>query len=180
MVAKDGFELVAVRLLEIAEQDTLVGREPERWLEGTADFSQGRFESVRAVVFDAAIFDVESVEPEAVALGVPAHAVDVVFDLHWLGRLKLVAVVLFDFLFESIESPIVDEVFESGDFSIGSIAEVALYFDDRSGDVDDLVGVDVTHGSANGGESFFCAGRGAEPAADDHVVADDLEVFADG
>ena len=143
-----------------------------------ADFAQRRFEPHRSVVFDAAVFDVQAVEPAAVALLVPAHAVVEAVDANRPQRRERVAEVLFDLGAEAVEAPVVDQILHAGDFAVGPVAEIALHFHDRDAQIDDAVGVDVAHRQRDGGECFLRAGRDAEAAADEHVVADDVPVLA--
>ena len=75
MAAENFFEAVAVFRADVAEDDALMGSEPKRGPECFADFSEGRFQLHFGRVFDAAVFDVEAVEQQRVALLVPTHAV---------------------------------------------------------------------------------------------------------
>ena len=106
-------------------------REPQRRPERFADFAEGRFQPHCVGVFDAAVLDIEAVEPAAVALLVPAHAVVEAVDADRLRRCERVAEVFFDLVFEAVEAPIVNQVLHAGDFAIGTVAEIALHFDDR-------------------------------------------------
>ena len=94
------------------------------------------------------------------------------------GGCERVAEILFDLVAEAVEAPIVNEVLHAGDFAVGAVAEVALHFDDRDAQIDDAVGIDVAQRQGDGREGFLGAGRNAEAAADEHVVADDVPVLA--
>ena len=142
-----------------------------------ADFAEGRFQLHGFGVFDAAVLDVEAVEPLAVALLVPAHAVVEAVHADGSQRFERIAEVLFDFAAEAVDAPIVNEVLHAGDFAVGPVAEVALHFHDRNAQIDHARGVDVAHRNRDGGKCFLGAGRDAEAAADEDVVADDVEVL---
>ena len=103
------------------------------------------FSRIVSRVFDAAVFDVQAVEPAAVALLVPAHAVVEAVDADRPQRRERVAEVFFDFAAEAVEAPVVDEVLHAGDFAVGAVAEIALHFHDRDAQIDDALGLDVAH-----------------------------------
>ena len=138
------------------------------------------FQSKLFVIVDAAVFDVQAVEPAAVALLVPAHVVVEAVHVVGMGVGKRRAVILLDLGLELVEAPIGDQVFQPRDFAIGPIAEIALHFDDRRGHVDHLLGLDEGHSLGHGRKRFCGAGRHAHAAADQHVVADDFPIAADG
>ena len=94
------------------------------------------FEPHRVGVLDAAVLDVQAVEPEAVALLVPAHAVVEAVDADRPRRGERAAEVLFDFVGEARHAPVVDQVLHAGDLAVGPVAEIALHFDDRDHEID--------------------------------------------
>src|SRR5690242_11683996 len=122
-------------------------------------------------VFDPTVFDVETVEPEAVALFMPAHAIVEAVEFDGPQRRERVAEVFLDFLAESLDTPVVDQIFHACDFAVRSITEVALQLHDRDAQVDDAVGLDVAEWQGHRRERLFCTWRYAEAAADDEVIA---------
>ena len=130
------FEPAAVVRRDVAEDDALVRREPQRRPKRRANLAERRLEPHRFRVFDPAVLDVQAVEPLAVALLVPAHAVVEAVHADRPQRLERVAEILFDLVLEPRDAPVVDQVLHAGDLAVGPVAEVALHLDDRDAQVD--------------------------------------------
>src|SRR5688500_8628633 len=91
------------------------------------------------VVGDAAVFDVEAVEPAPVALLVPAEMVveaPYVFGMRVGHR---TAEILFDLGAKLRYAPVGDQVFDPGGFAVAAVVEIPIDFDDSGGGVDDFV-----------------------------------------
>ena len=178
MAPQNFFEPRAICGRDVAEDDALVRREPQRRAERRADFAEGRLQPHRVGVFDPAVLDVQAVEPRPS----PCSCQPMPSLKPWTPtgsqRLERVAEVFFDLVSNRVEAPVVDEVLHAGDFAVGPVAEIALHFDDRDAQIDGPLGVDVAHRQRDGGKRFLRAGRDAEAAADEHVVADDVPVLA--
>ena len=152
------FQPAAILRSNVREQNALVRREPNARLESRANLAQGFLQSPIAPISDAAVLDVQSIEPAAVSLLVPAHVI--VEAMHVVGMRigQLLAVVLLDFGLELCEAPVVDQILQAGDLAIRSVAEIALHLDDFRGNIDNLLGRDEAIRLATAGKVFFALG----------------------
>src|SRR5205085_9016668 len=75
MLAKDRLQNRFVLLADVGEQHALVRGESNARLQCAADFADRRLERLLISVLDAAVLDVQAIEPAAVPLFIPAHVV---------------------------------------------------------------------------------------------------------
>src|SRR5262249_35250092 len=98
-------------------------RRPER----TADFTKRRLELHFARVLDPSVLDIQTVEPPAIALLIPAHVVVETVNILILAELgQWAAKILFDLGFELLNAPVGDDILQASQLAVFAIAEVAL------------------------------------------------------
>src|SRR5262245_34805685 len=105
------FKPPAISRCDVAEDDALVRRQSQRHAECCADLAESCLKPHRLGVFDPAVLNVEAVEPLAVALLVPAHAVVETVHTHRPQRLQRIPKILLDLRPESLQAPVVDKIF---------------------------------------------------------------------
>src|SRR4051812_16174488 len=97
---ENALEARSILRLNVPKDHALMRRQSDRRLERAADFSDSRLQLHLGRVFDAAILDVEAVEPAAVALLVPAHVIVEAIDVVRVRISERRAKILLDLGFE--------------------------------------------------------------------------------
>src|SRR5690606_1118535 len=81
---------------------------------------------------------------------------------------------------ELLFAPGIDQVFHTCEAAIFTIPEVALHFDDRRRDVDDLIGRGEAEGRRQAWISLVVAMAHSLTATDENVVSFDLAILVPG
>ena len=96
------------------------------------------------------------------------------------GRSKDDARAFLDLAFEPRNAAILDGVFQTRMLAVRAVAEVTLGGKDGLSNLVDLVGRDEAQNIGQAREGFGISMAHSEPAADSHIVADELAVLDDG
>ena len=90
-------------------------------------------------VEDASVLDKQRVMPGVISALDPSVAVAGVLKTKRSRRFQIPSQALVKFKFEPVDTPVIDGVFKSRVFAIGSITEIALNLDDFLGNLERLV-----------------------------------------
>lgn len=141
--------------VDVAEDEALEWSEADFHVEASEDGAESGFDSECTDILDASIFDIDTEEETAVALGVPPEVVVDVGNVGGVGIGERSTKVFFDLGLERGDSPVGDEIFQTGALAVFAVAEVTLHFDDGFADGDDVFGSCEGDTASQCGECFF-------------------------
>ena len=180
MLGEDRFDDGLLRGGDTGDGEVLGRSEAEVAGVNFGNFPEGGFHRPAFLIDDSSAENVEAIEPSAIGALVPTERILNRCEMEVAGRTKSNARAFLDLAFEPHNAAILDGVFQTRMLAVRAVSEVTLGGEDGLSNLVDLIGRDEAQNIGQAREGFGISMAHSKPAADSHIVADELAVLDDG